>query len=120
MSLTASLFEVKENETGLYRESGDDLAYFVNDWFIHNFFREYFPDFIDKEGKFNGVEFQVNKAMLTQLLKLMCNKFNQERLDLSIKPKEHHINPDNIDELKQTIQFMNDNPTAMVYYEGGY
>lgn len=120
MRLTASLFEVKENETGLYRENDNDLAYFVNDWFIHNFFKERFPEFVDKDGEFNGVEFQVSKEMLTQLLKLMCNKFNQERLDLSIKPKEHHINPDNIDELKQTIQFINDNPTAMVYYEGDY
>lgn len=117
MSLTASLFEVKETETGLYREN-DDLAYFHNDWYIHNFFKDKFPEFIDKDGEFNKVQFQVSKEMLTQLLKLMCDKFNQERVNLSIKPRNHRINPDNIDELKQTILFMNDNPNAMVYYEG--
>lgn len=119
MSLTASLFEVKENETGLYRDN-DDLAYFHNDWFIHNFFKDKFPEFIDKEGEFNGVQFQVSKEMLTDLMYYMCIKFQLERLTFSIKPREHRINPDNIDELKQTIQYMNDNPTAMVYYGGGY
>lgn len=120
MSLTASLFEVKQQENGLYRESEDDLAYFVNDWFIHNFFKERFPEFVDKDGEFNGVQFQVNKEMLMELIGYMCVMFQSERLTFSIKPREHHINPDNIDELKQTIQFMNDNPTAMIYYEGGY
>lgn len=34
--------------------------------------------------------------------------------------KESETGLDNIDELKQTIQYMNDNPTAMIYYGGGY
>lgn len=120
MSLTASLFEVKQQENSLYRESEDDLAYFVNDRFIHNFFKERFPDFINKDGEFNSVEFQVSKDLLTDLIYYMCIKFQLERLTFSIKPREHRINPDNIDKLKQTIQYMNDNPTVMVYYKGGY
>lgn len=120
MSLTASLFEVKQQENGLYRKNDDDLAYFVNDWFIHNFFRERFPELIDKNGEFNGVQFQVSKDLLTELIGYMCIKFQSERLTFSMKPRDHCINPDNVDELKQTIQFMIDNPTAMVYYEGGY
>lgn len=120
MSLIASLFEVKENETGLYRENADDLAYFHNDWFIHNFFKERFPDFIDKTGEFNGVEFEITKDMLLDLHKQMCDKLYSEQLDLYLSEVDETISQGNIYQIKQTIQFMNDNPTAMVYYEGGY
>lgn len=113
MGLVASIYSIDVQQGYCLTK---ELARFHRDWFIHEYLKEHYHDI--KDGFDNDVKLTLE--LVNKLHRTLCDELYREALDINLTQEDETIFKDSINQIKHTIQYMNNNPNKPVYYGSAY